>query len=81
MLSFQVTAFIVIPMTWQRSVMSAGIILGGFLIFFGISKAGEQLLKRVDRRPRGELDTISISSRQQRGRNTGSHMNMGTLEI
>ena len=32
-------------MTWQRSVMSAAIILGGFLIFFAISKAGEKLLE------------------------------------
>lgn len=53
-----VTAFIVIPMTWQRSVMSGGIILGGFLIFFGISKAGEKLLK-INEKAEGQSERAS----------------------
>eukprot|EP00095_Tigriopus_kingsejongensis_P010879 maker-scaffold86_size395752-snap-gene-1.12 protein:Tk10879 transcript:maker-scaffold86_size395752-snap-gene-1.12-mRNA-1 annotation:"hypothetical protein Y032_0347g3155" len=51
-----ISAFIVIPMTWQRSVLSGCLITGGFVIFFCISKAGERLL-RAHEGQKPEADT------------------------
>jgi hypothetical protein len=41
---FQVTALIVIPMTWQFWVLVVGLILGGGLLFFILAKIGERLV-------------------------------------
>jgi len=41
-----VTAFVVIPLTLQLGIMSGCLLLGGFLIFFLMSKAGQRLLQQ-----------------------------------
>jgi hypothetical protein len=43
-----VTAFIVIPMTLERGLMSAGLVFGGFLFFFAMSKGGEKVLGSIE---------------------------------
>ncbi len=49
---FQVTAFIVLPMTWQLGTMSLGIIAGGFMFFYVLSRAGERFLRHeINRSP------------------------------
>lgn len=40
-----ITAFIVIPLSWQLGVMCASLLFGGFLFFLCISKGGEFLLR------------------------------------
>jgi hypothetical protein len=42
----QATALILIPLTWQLGTLVAGLILGGFVFFYILSKAGERLVLR-----------------------------------
>ena len=43
---FQITAFIVIPMTPNRGILVACLITGGFIFFYIISCLGQKLLSR-----------------------------------
>eukprot|EP00096_Caligus_rogercresseyi_P007826 TRINITY_DN25920_c0_g1_i1.p1 TRINITY_DN25920_c0_g1~~TRINITY_DN25920_c0_g1_i1.p1 ORF type:complete len:393 (+),score=47.24 TRINITY_DN25920_c0_g1_i1:118-1296(+) len=45
-----ITAFIVIPINWQRGVLSACLIFGGFVFFFILSTLGEKFIQREERR-------------------------------
>jgi len=49
-----VTAFVVIPITLQLGIMSGCLLLGGFLIFLLMSKAGQRLLEQEEQRQREE---------------------------
>ena len=42
--TLQVTALILIPLTWQLGTLVAVLILGGFVFFYILSKAGERLI-------------------------------------
>lgn len=42
---FQVTALIVVPMSIERGFLVGGLIAGGFLFFFLLSKLGERMIK------------------------------------
>eukprot|EP00095_Tigriopus_kingsejongensis_P010878 maker-scaffold86_size395752-snap-gene-1.13 protein:Tk10878 transcript:maker-scaffold86_size395752-snap-gene-1.13-mRNA-1 annotation:"Protein C15A11.4" len=55
-----ISAFIVIPMTWQRSVMSASLVTGGFLIFFCISKGGERLLRILEDKEKKAAEDLGV---------------------
>ena len=43
-LFFQITAFVVIPMTINRGILCGSLLCGGFIFFLCISKLGEKLL-------------------------------------
>ena len=49
-----VTAFVVIPITLHLGIMSGCLLLGGFLIFLLMSKAGQRLLEQEEQRQREE---------------------------
>ena len=42
----QVTALVLIPLTWELGILVTGLILGGFVFFFILSKIGERLVIR-----------------------------------
>ena len=44
-LFFQITAFVVIPMTINRGILCGSLLCGGFIFFLCISKLGEKLLE------------------------------------
>ena len=46
-LAFQVTALVVIPMTWEYWVLVVGLIVGGGVLFFILAKFGEILIART----------------------------------
>ena len=46
--SFQITAFVVIPITLNRGILCACLLVGGFLFFFVVSKLGEKLLEKLE---------------------------------
>lgn len=47
-----VTAFVVIPLTLYLGIMSGCLLLGGFCIFFAMSKAGQKLLEKHEEQER-----------------------------
>ena len=49
---FQVTAFVVIPMTINRGILCGSLLLGGFIFFLCISKLGEKLLSMNEAKER-----------------------------
>ena len=53
-----VTAFVVIPITLQLGIMSGCLLLGGFLIFLLMSKAGQRLLEQEEERQREEEGVV-----------------------
>lgn len=44
-----VTAFVVIPMTLELGIISGSLLVGGFVIFFLMSKAGQRLLQQYEK--------------------------------
>lgn len=42
--SFQVSALFLIPLDWQLGILIAGLVLGGFVFFYILSKIGERLV-------------------------------------
>ena len=60
---FQITAFVVIPMTPNRGILCGCLIGGGFLFFFFISKFGQHLLEKIEAKIEAEetksLKTVS----------------------
>ncbi|XP_059097364.1 uncharacterized protein LOC131891741 isoform X2 [Tigriopus californicus] len=55
-----VSALIVIPITWQRGVLSGSLIAGGFLVFYCISKGGERLLKIQEEKEKRLLNNLAV---------------------
>ncbi|XP_040566743.1 uncharacterized protein [Lepeophtheirus salmonis] len=51
-----ITAFIVIPITWQRGVLSVCLVFGGFIFFFILSFLGAKFLEREERKQNRDSD-------------------------
>ena len=55
-LDFQITAFVVIPMTINRGILCACLIIGGFIFFLIVSKVGQKLLEREEAKIEAEKE-------------------------
>jgi len=53
-----VTAFAVIPMTLELGIISGSLLVGGFVIFFIMSKAGQKLLQLQEKREEEKIGGV-----------------------
>ena len=53
-----VTAFVVIPITLHLGIMSGCLLVGGFLIFLLMSKAGQRLLEHEEQKQKEEEEAV-----------------------
>ena len=60
---FQVTALVVISMTWQYWVIVVSLVIGGGLLFFVLSVLGERLLRLEEEREKAEAARQRLEGR------------------
>jgi hypothetical protein len=57
-----ITALIVIPMSLERGLLSAGLVFGGFFFFYIISKGGERVLRSVEAKEENEREHKKVDN-------------------
>lgn len=67
----QITAFCVLPMTWQLWTLSAALIVAGFITFFLVSRAGAALMEREVARQEEEAKARDKAGDDREGRKEG----------
>ena len=72
----QVTALVLIPLTWELGILVTGLILGGFVFFFILSKIGERLVIRNMSAENNSSNTSSTNISSSRNSSTSSSTNI-----